>query len=61
MNLFAKLLALFKPRPAPIAPSAAYPDAEFLEAVAKLSRERYQERQPNQRTSGAPADARQVA
>lgn len=54
MKLFAKLLAPFRPRQAPAAPSAAYPDAEFLEAVAKRSRERYQGRPPTRQPDSPP-------
>jgi len=36
-----KLLDLFKAKPAPATLPAAYPDAEFMEAVAKGWRARY--------------------
>jgi hypothetical protein len=36
-----KLLDLFKPKAVPTPPPAAYPDTEFMEAVAKGWRERY--------------------
>lgn len=49
MPFLAKLLSFFKPKPAPT-PAPAIADTEFLEAVAKTWRARYQP-QPSKLTA----------
>jgi len=56
-----KLLALFKPKPAPTARPAAYPDTEFTEAVAKGWRARYARGQAPTAPPGPPASQDQAA
>lgn len=57
MSLFTKLLALVKPKPAPALPPPPVPDTEFLEAVAKTWRERYQSQPPTPFTTNQPGQA----
>ncbi|MGI4835845.1 MAG: hypothetical protein ACRYFK_20520 [Janthinobacterium lividum] len=56
-----KLFDLFKAKPAPDALPAAYPDAEFIEAVAKRWRERYASSQAAGSAAPRPAASQEQA
>jgi hypothetical protein len=45
MKLLEKLLALFRAKPAPTAPSPLYSDAEFLDVMMELARKRTRQEQ----------------
>lgn len=61
MNFFAKLRALWRRPQPPVTPPARLLDKEFLEAIAKLPRERYQPPRPGQAGGGSTAEQGQTA